>query len=524
MKKPDTDKSVYGYLYHEAAIIMLQLDKDGTVLDANKFLLDFIGKDNLTPNQKFHDLLVDFGNLPSFSELVQGGQSARLLNVTSHRGLPQSFYFTFYEEDGYVLAFGQLDQLEIEAVRNNLVDANAEINNLARDLQKKNAELEQLNKLKNQFLGIAAHDLRNPLGIILNYSMFVADQAKEVLNEKQVKFLKRIKDSSYYMLKLVNDFLDVSKIESGKLELQLEPCNMHALIEQNVSLNQVFAEEKQIKLVFKSKQHIQEVMADNSKIEQVLNNLISNALKYSFPDTTVEVAITRQENKMVISVQDEGQGIPESELAKLFKPFQTTSVKSTAKEKSTGLGLLICKNIVKGHQGTIWVESEEGKGSKFCFSLPLAEPDNLQKNQIHDMVTPDKHQTVQNIPEENMEKSSPPLSSGILDLEEIKKYQSIGIDFLHNLIDMYMQESPLLINDIKDASEKGDYEKMHSTTQLLNSTSVKLGAVQLGFHCDNILKLDVQKNQQFIQESIVKLESLFLETKKALLAVKNSKD
>jgi len=248
---------------------------------------------------------------------------------------------------------------------------NNELVNMQRELSKKNRELDELNKLKNEFLGIAAHDLRSPLSVIMGYSNFVLEETEGTLSEDHVKMLKSILTSSKFMLNLLNDLLDVSAIESGKLNLNLVKTDIIKVIEKNVELNNVIAQKKNIKILFNHPVLIPEITFDDGKIEQVLNNLISNAVKFSQPGTIVNVGIAVNGNGVVVSVTDHGQGIPETELEKLFKPFERTSVRSTAGEKSTGLGLSIVRNLILGHKGEIWVESKVGVGSTFYFSLPL---------------------------------------------------------------------------------------------------------------------------------------------------------
>lgn len=248
---------------------------------------------------------------------------------------------------------------------------NNEMVNLQRELSKKNRELDELNKLKNHFLGIAAHDLRNPLAVIIGYSEYILENNDENFSEDYLMMLKSILSSSEFMLRLINNLLDVSTIESGNMELELSKTDLIHLIKKNVALNNVIAQKKNIQIHFNAQEQISEILIDIGKIEQVLNNLISNAVKYSFPDTTVQVNVYQNDSEVIVSVTDQGQGIPESDLGKLFKPFEKTSVQSTAGEKSTGLGLSIVKNLVLGHKGKIWVESKVGEGSTFYFSLPL---------------------------------------------------------------------------------------------------------------------------------------------------------
>ena len=238
-------------------------------------------------------------------------------------------------------------------------------------LRQSNDQLRELNSQKNEFLGMAAHDLRNPIAVIQNSSSVLSRYLSENLSEKQKEFLKKISDTSKFMLELLNSLLDISKIESGKLGLEITKNNYPDFVRKNIEFNRFFATEKGISIDSALSDDIPLVDFDKNKIEQVLNNLISNAIKYSHPNTTIRIEVLREKNFVVTKVIDQGQGIPENELPHVFKPFQKASTKPTAGEKSTGLGLAIVKKIVEGHQGVIGVESEVGKGSTFFFKLPL---------------------------------------------------------------------------------------------------------------------------------------------------------
>lgn len=242
------------------------------------------------------------------------------------------------------------------------------------ELARKNAELVRLNDLKNQLLGMAAHDLRNPLSVVATASGFLLEDAGRTLSEpKQRDFLQRMKQNSEFMLRLIDDLLDVAKIESGRLDLELVEDDIGRLIEDNLAMNRVLAEKKGIGLRFE-RTELPRLSFDWGKVEQVLNNLVSNALKFSQSGSTVTVSTARENGSVVISVRDCGPGIPAGELGRLFQMFSTTSVRSTGGEKSTGLGLAISKRIVEGHGGRIWVESEVGSGSVFRFTLPVNRP------------------------------------------------------------------------------------------------------------------------------------------------------
>lgn len=252
------------------------------------------------------------------------------------------------------------------------------LTNYADEMVKKNEELKRLNEQKNEFLGIAAHELRNPLQFVLAYSEFLLEEAADALSERQLEFLSIIRSSSEFLVRLVNDLLDVTRIEAGRLQLDVRPTDLVALTRRNVSLNRALARRKEVQIQLQT-EPLPRMTIDPDKTEQVLNNLISNAVKHSPPDATVDVGLTREGDEVVFSVQDRGPGIPESELPKAFQPFETTSVASPDGEKGTGLGLAIAKRIVEGHGGNIWVESKLGHGTTFYFALPIDDGSSRQQ-------------------------------------------------------------------------------------------------------------------------------------------------
>ncbi|MBA3640673.1 MAG: response regulator [Acidobacteria bacterium] len=260
-----------------------------------------------------------------------------------------------------------------EASFDELSRVNNEFAHLQREMAKKNAELAKLIELKNRILGVAAHDLRTPLGVILSYADFLESDAAQTMDERQREFVTTIKRTSEFMLHMVTDLLDVTAIEGGKLTLDRQPTDLVELTRRNVKLNGVLSARKAIAIELEAPASLPEVAFDRGKIEQVLNNLISNAVKFSHRGRAVHVSITAADGVATVAVSDQGQGIPAADLSKLFKPFSKTSVQSTAGEPSTGLGLAIVRNIVEGHGGRIWVKSEVGRGSTFSFTLPLAE-------------------------------------------------------------------------------------------------------------------------------------------------------
>lgn len=364
------DRLLYEYVLNDASLLYLKIDKAGIIVETNNFTVKLIGHNLAGTN--FKDIIIDFNKSFNISELTKEKVNNVILNVKTISGIPSTYYFKFIETNDFIIAIGEANNLEIEMLKSNLLQLNKEHSNLSREVQKKNSDLHKLNEQKNYFLGIAAHDLRNPIGIIMGFSEFLLQDLEGKLSEKEIKMLKVISTSSEFMLRMLNELLDISKIESGKLILDLEDTNLVELIRGNVELNSSLAEKKDILIFFYCHEDIPEVNIDPVKIEQVLNNLISNAIKYSAQGTKIKVNIFLSGEYVTVSVEDEGQGIPEDEIINVFKPFATTSVKSTSGEKSTGLGLAIVQKIVLGHKGKIWVKSKVGVGTTFYFSLPLS--------------------------------------------------------------------------------------------------------------------------------------------------------
>jgi signal transduction histidine kinase len=232
-------------------------------------------------------------------------------------------------------------------------------------------QLLELNELKNKFLGMASHDLRNPLQTIRAYlELFLADQLGD-LTADQREVLGDMKQASEVMVALINDLLDVTAIETGSLQLKKQSTNLHELLQSVQASHRLLANAKSIEIKVDVPQSTPMLDLDPARIKQVISNLVSNAVKYSFPNTVVFLSVKPEEKEVWIAVRDQGQGIPIEEMQRLFKDFSRTSVQPTAGEKSFGLGLAITRRIVEAHGGMIWVDSEIGKGSTFTFSLPL---------------------------------------------------------------------------------------------------------------------------------------------------------
>lgn len=245
---------------------------------------------------------------------------------------------------------------------------NNELVNLQRKLTKQNHELERLNREKNQFLGMAAHDLRNPLGNIMTYAEILRGTIEDPESE-QAQFTEQIRNLSQFMLSLITDLLDASVIESGRVALKLQPFDFLDLLREQVELNRNLAAQKDIEITLEAA--ASDVVLDRNKLAQVISNLITNAIKFSMPDTLIKIRSRSNSDTLILEVEDQGQGIPHEEQEQIFQPFRRSRTRSTAGERSTGLGLFITRRIVEAHGGTISLESTEGQGTTFRIHLPL---------------------------------------------------------------------------------------------------------------------------------------------------------
>ena len=253
-----------------------------------------------------------------------------------------------------------------------LDEAYHKLSRIYEELESNNQKLKELNEQKNQLLGMAAHDLKNPLAVIAGFSNFLLNKDSNAIDEeKGHQMIRRINESSTYMIGVIDDFLDFSTIESGTLTLHLSEIDLPELIQKDLLFFESLAQKKEIKLAFHYQQPIPKIRCDPNKMSQVLNNLIINGIKFSHPQGTLEVSLNASEKEITMSVKDSGVGMSPEAIASLFQPFSKMKTKGTAGEKGTGLGLTIVHKIVSAHKGKIWVESQAGVGTTFFVSIPL---------------------------------------------------------------------------------------------------------------------------------------------------------
>ncbi|MGD8991154.1 MAG: HAMP domain-containing sensor histidine kinase [Desulfobacterales bacterium] len=356
------------YLQNRASVLFFLLTNGGKIVETNQYAKTIVGRHLIGEN--IQDVIVDFKNTFHLPALIKDPSKEHLLNISTASGLPQSFYFWFKKVLGQIVVFGRPDAEELENMQKELVSLNQELNNLTRELHKTNAQLKRLNQEKNRFLGMAAHDLRKPIGLIISYSEFLLEEAKDLLDADQVGFLNAINASGVFMKHLVDDFLDVSAIEAGKFELDLQPAFINEILANSLRLNKLRANKKGIDLQVNSDESLPRIIIDASKIEQAMTNLVSNAIEHTSPNSPVSISLSCDQQFMIFAVKDEGPGMAPEEMDMLFKPFAKTNAKKTAGEKSTGLGMLITRKVIDAHGGKIWINSRVGEGTTVYFKIP----------------------------------------------------------------------------------------------------------------------------------------------------------
>jgi signal transduction histidine kinase/DNA-binding response OmpR family regulator len=233
------------------------------------------------------------------------------------------------------------------------------------------AELERANKRQADFTAMIAHDLRSPLMNIMGVVAVMTEGMFGSVTEDQKKWLARIQANSRSLVDLVSDFLDVSKLESDYVDVNRETVNLKGLIQKSIDSYRVLALDKRISIEGAVDASLPPVYADPRRLDQVLSNLLSNAIKFTGEEGVVEVgAVLEDAARVKIWVKDNGIGIAAGEIVQLFEKYRQGGNVKHSSDKGTGLGLVICKMIVEAHGGRIWVESSEGSGATFFFSLP----------------------------------------------------------------------------------------------------------------------------------------------------------
>ena len=255
------------------------------------------------------------------------------------------------------------------------------LKDFADKLEKANQELRKIDAMKSEFVSVASHELRTPLAAIKNSVQLMLSGKTGEINENQVKFLSMAERNINRLTNILNDLLNLSKIESGKIELKFEDIELKGIIELTASSLRIQADGKSIQIEVEVPEQIPAVYGDPEKIEQILTNIIGNSIKFTAEGgkilITAKLLSPEKEggprHTVAVYVKDTGIGIPPEHLEPIFEKFHQVEGSLHRSVSGTGLGLAITKGLVEAHQGKIWVESEVGKGSTFTFTLPISE-------------------------------------------------------------------------------------------------------------------------------------------------------
>jgi len=341
------DKLIAEKTKTEAIIFSIQdgiilTDYKGNILLINKKAKDILGINNGIENKNIFDIL-DERIRPAFESAIN--QPNKIFELD----LSQGNFARYYQTMSLPVTTPKNEKIGIVTVLHDIT------------LEK------EIDKMKDDFLHSITHDLRNPMTSIRGFIKFLSDGIAGPLTEQQKRMLETMDRASFKLLNMINDILDISKIEAGKMELEIEKVNIVKIAQSVIELQQPQYERKNIKLVFEPEKENIEIEADGKLLERVFTNLIGNAIKFTPENGTITVGIKDKDSFVECFVQDTGEGIPKEYLEKIFEKF--SQVKNKAKG-GTGLGLTICKYVVELHKGKIWAESEYGHGAKFIFLLP----------------------------------------------------------------------------------------------------------------------------------------------------------
>ena len=261
-------------------------------------------------------------------------------------------------------------QDELEAYVWGCKKANEAIKLLSKECAEKNKKLQELDQLKSDFVSTVSHELRTPLATMKEFASIIADEIPGKLNDEQKEYVSIIKGNIDRLTRLINDLLDISKIESGKMELKKRLVNIIELTEDVVLILRPKSDGKNISLKTSFQKPMPQIYIDPDKIIQVFTNLIGNAIKFTPNNGEIVVELIDKPEEVECRVTDTGAGILPENLENVFKRFQQFNREAGAGAKGTGLGLAITKELVNAHNGEVWVESQPGKGTKFAFTLP----------------------------------------------------------------------------------------------------------------------------------------------------------
>ena len=375
-----------------ASAIVMILDPEGRIVRFNRSCEKISGY-----------LLTDVQNKPAWDLFLGDADKVRVKNIYARLlagQYPINYESTWIARDGTqrVIAWSDtvlvnrygtvlnvistgIDITESKEVEQKLKEAvadlarsNWDLDKFSRELKNANDRLRKMDELKSHFISAASHELRTPLTSIKGYVETILGKEAGPINEKQHEFLGYVKESTDRLHRLLNELLDISKIESGQVQMQKELLSLRELLQEELLIFKGQADKKNLTLKLETDVHMKEIYADSDKVRELVANLLSNAIKYTASGGNIRVLARNRENGLQVDIEDNGIGIRDADLVKVFEPFQHIEKNGFEDTESAGLGLTLAKRIVEAHDGQIWVNSKEGRGSVFSVFLPTGTP------------------------------------------------------------------------------------------------------------------------------------------------------
>lgn len=269
------------------------------------------------------------------------------------------------------LVIGIQNALSVQEIRDLNDNLQHRIDSATKELRRSNAQLQKLDEAKDEFMGMASHQLRTPLTSIKGYLSMLLDEDLGKINKQQEHVIQEAFTSSERMVRLIADFLNVSRLQTGKFVIDKHPVDLAVLVEKEISALQQTASGRGLKFIYKKPANIPIIDLDENKIQQVVMNFIDNAIYYSKDGGTIRVSLKKTADRIELKVKDTGIGVPEAEQGGLFSKFFRASNARQQRPDGTGVGLFLAKKVVKDHGGEIIFNSKQGRGSTFGFSLPV---------------------------------------------------------------------------------------------------------------------------------------------------------
>ncbi len=345
-------------------------------LQGERRIIPVIIADFIMPGMKGDELLARFHEkLPAAKKILLTGQASieGVSNAVNQADLYRFISKPWEKEDLSITIREAIKSFDQEIMIRNQNEELRELNtDLEKKVEKRTQELNELNATKDKFFSIIAHDLKNPFNTLMGFSELLLDNLDEYGKDKLHEFISILYETSKQSYALLENLLEWSRSQTGRLEMAPADCNLYRLFEENIRLLNNPAAKKEIKLINEVDAGLS-AYCDENMVSTVIRNLISNAVKYSNQGGTITCSAASKADTIEVKISDTGIGIKPENMQKLFRIDVNYTTKGTAQETGTGLGLILCKEFIGRNGGEIHVESEFGKGSTFIFTLPVSD-------------------------------------------------------------------------------------------------------------------------------------------------------